>query len=94
MAYLRRWLQLPANESSVGLVLSLSVVILGLLSIALVWQAEIIAYQREVIRWLEAMENWRLANRCESSSDQVLFELRQLMQHFGEYLETFASLCD
>jgi hypothetical protein len=56
MAYLRRWLQLPANESSVGLVLSLSVVILGLLSLALVWQAEIIANQREVIRWLEAMK--------------------------------------
>ena len=39
MAYLRRFLQLPANESSLGLVLSLSVVALGLKSIALVWQA-------------------------------------------------------
>jgi hypothetical protein len=56
MAYLRRFLQLPANESSVGLVLSLSVVLLGLMSIALVWQAEIIANEREVIRWLEAMK--------------------------------------
>jgi hypothetical protein len=37
-------------------VLSLSVVALGLMSIALVWQAEIIANQREVIRWLEAMK--------------------------------------
>lgn len=54
MAYLRRFLQLPANESSVGLVLRLSVVLLGLMSIALVWQAEIIANQREVVRWLEA----------------------------------------
>ena len=50
MPYLRRFLQLPANESSLGLVLSLSVVTLGLMSIALVWQAEIIANQREVIR--------------------------------------------
>jgi hypothetical protein len=56
MAYLRRFLQLPANESSLGLVLSLSVVALGLMSIALVWQAEIIANQREVIRWLEGMK--------------------------------------
>ena len=56
MAYLRRFLQLPANESSLGLVLSLSVVALGLMSIALVWQAEIISNQREVIRWLEAMK--------------------------------------
>jgi hypothetical protein len=56
MAYLRRFLQLPANESSVGLVLSLCIVLLGLMSIALVWQAEIIANQREVIRWLEEMK--------------------------------------
>jgi len=56
MAYLRKFLQLPANESSVGLVLSLSIVVLGFMSIALVWQAEIIANQREVIRWLEAMK--------------------------------------
>jgi hypothetical protein len=56
MPYLRRFLQLPANESSLGLVLSLSVVALGLMSIALVWQAEIISNQREVIRWLEAMK--------------------------------------
>ena len=55
MAYLRRFLQLPANESSLGLV-SLSVVALGLMSIALVWQAEIIANQREVIHWLEGMK--------------------------------------
>ena len=56
MTYLRRFLQLPANESSVGLMLSLSIVLLGLMSIALVWQAEIIANQREVIRWLEEMK--------------------------------------
>jgi hypothetical protein len=36
MAYLGRLLHLPANESSVGLVLSLSVVVLGIMSIALV----------------------------------------------------------
>jgi len=56
MAYVRKYLQLPANESSVSLVLSLSVVVLGFMSVALVWQAEIIANQREVIRWLEAMK--------------------------------------
>ena len=56
MTYLRRFLQLPANESSVGLMLRLSIVLLGLMSIALVWQAEIIANQREVIRWLEEMK--------------------------------------
>jgi len=56
MVFLRKFLQLPANESSVSLVLGVSVVALGLMSLALVWQAEIIANQREVIRWLEAMK--------------------------------------
>ena len=56
MVFLRKILQLPANESSVSLVLGVSVVALGLMSLALVWQAEIIANQREVIRWLEAIK--------------------------------------
>ena len=56
MAFLRKFLQLPGNESSVSLLLSVSVVALGLMSIALAWQAEIIANQREVIRWLEAIK--------------------------------------
>jgi hypothetical protein len=34
----------------------LSVVVLGIMSIALVWQAEIIANQPEVIRRLEALK--------------------------------------
>jgi hypothetical protein len=56
MAYLRRLLRLPASESSLGVVLSLSIVTLGLMSIALVWQAQIIANQRDVIRWLETVK--------------------------------------
>jgi hypothetical protein len=56
VVFLRKFLQLPVNESSVSLVLGVSVVALGLMSLALVWQAEIIANQREVIRWLEAMK--------------------------------------
>jgi hypothetical protein len=56
MAYLRRLLRLPASESTLGVVLSLSIVTLGLMSIALVWQAQIIANQRDVIRWLETVK--------------------------------------
>jgi hypothetical protein len=53
MAWLVRKLRIPATESNLGLVLSICVVTMSLMSIALVWQAQIIAGQREVIQWLE-----------------------------------------
>jgi hypothetical protein len=53
MAWLVRKLRIPATESNLGLVLSLCVVTMGLMSIAIVWQAQVIAGQREVIQWLE-----------------------------------------
>jgi hypothetical protein len=56
MRYLRRVFGVPASETSLGLVLSLCVVTLGLMSVALVWQAQIIANQRDVIRWLETLK--------------------------------------
>jgi hypothetical protein len=55
MAWLIRKLRVPASESSVGIVLSFCVVTMGLMSLALLWQAEIIANQREAIRWLESL---------------------------------------
>jgi cyanate permease len=56
MAYLRRMFHVPASESSIGVLLTLCVVALGLMSIALLWQAQIIANQRDVIRWLEVVK--------------------------------------
>ena len=56
MAWLRRTLRLPAQESSIGLVLILCVITMSFMSIALVWQAQIIANQREAIQWLEQMK--------------------------------------
>ena len=56
MAWLRRALRLPAQESSIGLVLVLCVITMSFMSIALVWQAQIIANQREAIQWLEQMK--------------------------------------
>jgi hypothetical protein len=53
MAWLKRVFYLPAQESSIGLVLILCVVSMSCMSIALVWQAQIIANQREVIQWLQ-----------------------------------------
>jgi hypothetical protein len=56
MAWLRRVFHLPAHESNVGLVLVFCVISMSLLSIALVWQAQIIANQREAIQWLEQLK--------------------------------------
>jgi hypothetical protein len=56
MAWLRRRLHLPAQESNVGLVLVFCVITMSFMSVALVWQAQIIANQREAIRWLEQLK--------------------------------------
>ncbi|HKV24085.1 MAG TPA: hypothetical protein VJN93_05790 [Candidatus Acidoferrum sp.] len=55
MAWLVRKLHIPASESTLGIVLTVCVIAMGFMSVALIWQAQIIANQREAIRWLEAM---------------------------------------
>ncbi|MHB8499413.1 MAG: hypothetical protein ACYDCG_05435 [Candidatus Acidiferrales bacterium] len=56
MAWLVRKLHIPASESTMGIVLTVCVVTMGIMSVALVWQAQIIANQREAIRWLETLK--------------------------------------
>ncbi len=56
MAWLRRLFHVPASESAVGIVLMFCVISMSFMSIALVWQAQIIASQREVIQWLERLK--------------------------------------
>jgi len=56
MQWLRRALRIPASESQVGFALVLSLLVMCAMSIALIWQAEIIASQREAIRWLEHLK--------------------------------------
>jgi hypothetical protein len=56
MAWFRRALRLPAQESNIGLVLVFCVITMSFMSIALVWQAQIIASQREAIQWLEQLK--------------------------------------
>ena len=56
MAWFRRVLWLPAHESNIGLVLLFCVISLSFMSVALVWQAQIIASQREAIQWLERLK--------------------------------------
>jgi hypothetical protein len=56
MVWLRRTLRLPAGESNIGLVLIFCVITMSLMSVALVWQAQVIASQREAIQWLEQLK--------------------------------------
>ena len=56
MNWIHRTLHLPAQESKIGIVLVLCVISMSVLSIALVWQAQIIANQREAIQWLEQLK--------------------------------------
>jgi hypothetical protein len=56
MSWLRRAFTLPVHESKVVLVLMLCVVSMSLMSVALVWQAQIIAGQREAIQWLQRLK--------------------------------------
>ena len=56
MSWLRCAFTLPVHESKVTLVLMLCVVSLSMMSVALVWQAQIIASQREAIQWLQSFK--------------------------------------
>ncbi len=49
---LMRGLALPASESQLGIALGCSLVMMGLLLCALLWQSSIIVYQRDLIRVL------------------------------------------
>jgi hypothetical protein len=56
MAWIVRTLRLPAAESHTNLALALCVLFMGLMSVAIVWQAQIIANQRDIIRFLETVK--------------------------------------
>ena len=54
MAWMRRAFRLPATETQMGLTLALCIFSMSLMTIALIWQAQVIAKQNFVIRMLEA----------------------------------------
>jgi len=56
MTWLINRLRIPASENNMGVVLAVCAVALGLMSVALVWQAQIIADQRQAIQWLEHLK--------------------------------------
>lgn len=56
MEWMRRVLRSEIHESHVGIALILSLLLMSAMSIALVWQAQIFANQRDAIRWLEQVK--------------------------------------
>jgi len=56
MAWLVRALRLPAQESYTNVALAVCVFMMGLMSVAIIWQAQIIANQRDAIHFLESLK--------------------------------------
>src|SRR5690349_12428938 len=56
MEWIRRVFWSEIRESHVGVALILCLLIMSAMSVALVWQAQIIANQRDAIRWLEQLK--------------------------------------
>jgi hypothetical protein len=56
MEWIRHAFRSQVRESHVGMVLIFCLITMSAMSIALVWQAQIIANQRESIRWLEQLK--------------------------------------
>jgi uncharacterized membrane protein len=54
MVWLRRVFHVPASETQMGLVIALCIFTMSVMSIALVWQAQVIAKQNAVIRMMES----------------------------------------
>jgi hypothetical protein len=53
MAWITRCFRIPASETQKTFVIAVCVFAMSIMTVGLVWQAEIIARQREAIHWLE-----------------------------------------
>ncbi|HKM65632.1 MAG TPA: hypothetical protein VJX70_00585 [Candidatus Acidoferrum sp.] len=53
MDWMSRVFRVPASETQMGLVMALCIFSLSVMSVALVWQAQVIAKQNAVIHMLE-----------------------------------------
>lgn len=56
MNRIARFLRLPVSETLKNILIAFCVVAMGIMSVGLLWQAQIIANQREAIRWLETVK--------------------------------------
>ena len=56
MEWIRCVFRSEIRESHLGVALIVCLMVMSAMSIALVWQAQIIANQRDAIRWLEQLK--------------------------------------
>ena len=56
MSWIARRLSRQASESQMGLILTICIIAMSIMSIGLIWQAQIIANQQDDIRWLQTMK--------------------------------------
>lgn len=56
MEWIRRAFRTEIRESHLGVTLIVCLLVMSAMSIALVWQAQVIANQRDTIRWLEQLK--------------------------------------
>ena len=61
MRALIKRLSIPASESQLSVALALSVLVMSFLLCGIVWQSEIIAKQRDVIRWLWSLHGGHIS---------------------------------
>jgi len=54
MEWMRRMIQMPASETQTGVVLGVCIFAMSLMSIVLVWQAQVIAKQNAVIHMFQS----------------------------------------
>ena len=54
MGWLKRIFNVPASETQMGIALAVCIFAMSVMSILLVWQAQIIANQKAVIRMFES----------------------------------------
>ena len=54
-----RWLTVPATESQMAVALGVCVLAMSMMLWMILWQSDVIAYQRDVIRW---MWSWKFGS--------------------------------
>jgi hypothetical protein len=54
MDLIRRVFQVPATETQTGIVLAVSIFVMSVMSIVMVWQAQVIAKQNAVIHMFQS----------------------------------------
>ena len=53
MTLIGRYFKIPASETQKTIIIAICVFMMSVMTIGLLWQAEIIANQREAIHWLQ-----------------------------------------